>query len=1496
MFSFMQRARAVVAPTVLFALVATLLVTALPARADHDAFGSITVSDASALEGNGGGLPNTMTFTITIDPAPGPTSPVTVDYRTMDFTAESGFSSPADYFAAQGTVILTSSEPTAEVEISIIGDTVQEPNEFFTLIISDASAGHITDSSGTGTIINDDGPAVNIEDVDVSEGGGTASLTVSMAAPATDDVKIRYSTENGTATAGQDYTEVVNEERTIPAGKTEVEVTVPILQDDIDEANETFNVKIEVVSGTAVEGDATGVVTILDDDDPASVSIGNASKAEGEGTQTLLTDTREVLEFVVSVEGDRSGNITFDIDVQGVTATVSTTTTTGDFSRPSQTTGYTIEPTENSITIEVPINGDTTPEPHETLTVEIINLQGAGFGAQRKATGTILNDDATPQIAAGVAVEEGNGAEVEFTLSIPFPSTRPVTLAYSTSIEGEVTDTTTASDFVPVSGATVDLAPGQTSKKVFVELREDTIDEPDIETFTVTVTGQSPNASGSASAKGQILDDDAAPTLTVDSRSVQEGDGGSSDVAVTIRRSANSERTITYDVATQDGTARAGQDYTVRSQTGTFAETSSALTQTFFVPVLGDRDPEDDETVLIVLSNVTNGVAGGSPGVLTIVNDDENLGIDDAEVTEPDGSATTTVDVTVRLGEEQTSTVTVDYATVNGTATAGADYTAKSGTVTFPAGDTEQTISIQILGDDVAEVDETFTVELSNASSNIILADDEATVTIRDNDGVSLRVNDIQVVEGNSGETNAVFTVSLSNESASDVEFEYTTVDGTAAGGTAPLADDYETTSSSLLSVGSIPAGETSATITVPVQGDTDVEPHETFTLVISEPTGGATLGDDTGVATIRNDDAALSVADASVVEGNSGTKAIEFVVSIAQPSALAVGFQFDTANGTAIAGSDYQAVSNGSGTIPAGQTSTKITVNVIGDTIDEADEAFTVTLKNPTNATIADGTATGTIVDNDGAPGLSISNASVTEGNSGTVDMVFTVTLSAASEKETKVDFATADGSATVADGDYQQLSGTLTFKAGETVQLVTVVVAGDTKDEGTAETMRVALSKPVNATITDGTGIGTIQDDDGASANTAPTLEAGANRAIETEAVTVFTATVSDANGDTVVVTWNFGDGSAPVVGNPVSHAFDRVGLFTVNVTASDGRGGQATDSFTVNAFDTGVIGRSWGDDRILTAVAASQAHWPAGHAQASAHTGPAATDALIALADKYPDALAAGPLSAKLDAPLLLSGPSTLPTVVEDELERLGVDTVWLLGGPNSLSPAIEQRLKDLGYEVIRRSGASRFETAAAVAKEVGRNSTGEVVLTLGEHADPDRAFPDALSAGSLSASPQRTPLLLTRADDLPEVTQQALADLNTEKVWIVGGPSSVTTNVQARLIQLGYEVERLSGPGRYETSVDVAEEALSRAAAGPVRLVFATGAKFPDGLTGGAVAGRVDGILLLVPNGALPAATRQFLADNADRFDVGVILGGNNTLSESVRLALVDLMDN
>ncbi|MDT4952058.1 MAG: hypothetical protein QOJ02_196 [Acidobacteriota bacterium] len=224
-----------------------------------------------------------------------------------------------------------------------------------------------------------------------------------------------------------------------------------------------------------------------------------------------------------------------------------------------------------------------------------------------------------------------------------------------------------------------------------------------------------------------------------------------------------------------------------------------------------------------------------------------------------------------------------------------------------------------------------------------------------------------------------------------------------------------------------------------------------------------------------------LSINDVAVAEGNSGTTNATFTVSLSAASTSAVTVKYDTANGSATAGSDYQAAS-GTLTFAPGDTSKTITVAVNGDTTPESDETFAVNLSNPTNATIADGQGIGTIQNDDQPPptppGVSINDVTVTEGNSGTTDAIFTVTLSTVSNSTVTVKYDTADSTAT-AGSDYQSASGTLTFAPGQTSKTITVTVNGDTAVEPD-ETFFVNLSNPTNATITDSQGVGTIKNDD--------------------------------------------------------------------------------------------------------------------------------------------------------------------------------------------------------------------------------------------------------------------------------------------------------------------------------------------------------------------------------------------------------------------------------
>lgn len=301
-------------------------------------------------------------------------------------------------------------------------------------------------------------------------------------------------------------------------------------------------------------------------------------------------------------------------------------------------------------------------------------------------------------------------------------------------------------------------------------------------------------------------------------------------------------------------------------------------------------------------------------------------------------------------------------------------------------------------------------------------------------------------------------------------------VDYATSNGTATAGADYIATSGTL----NFAPNETSKTLTVPILDDTAVEPNETINLTLSKPTGGATLGAlNPAVLTIIDNDTlpTLSINDVSVAEGNTGTAAATFTVSLSTASSQTVTVNYATADGTALAGSDYLATS-GTLTFKPNETSKSITVQVKGDTLNETDETFTVNLSNAANAMLARAQGTGTILNDDPLPTLSINDVTVAEGNSGTTTATFTVTLSAASGRAVTVAFATADGTAQ-ASSDYQATSGTLSFAPGETSKLINVLINGDTTVEPN-ETFNVNLSNAVNATIADNQGVGTILNDD--------------------------------------------------------------------------------------------------------------------------------------------------------------------------------------------------------------------------------------------------------------------------------------------------------------------------------------------------------------------------------------------------------------------------------
>ena len=474
------------------------------------------------------------------------------------------------------------------------------------------------------------------------------------------------------------------------------------------------------------------------------------------------------------------------------------------------------------------------------------------------------------------------------------------------------------------------------------------------------------------------------------------------------------------------------------------------------MPTVEDTTQEQTETFTVTLSSPTNATIADGSATGTITDDDgpvtalPTLNIADDTVEEGDDA-----ELLVTLSRTSTETVTVDYASADGTANAGDDYTSTSGTLTFAPGEASKTIRVPTVEDTTQEQTETFTITLSSPT-NATIADGSATGTITDDDGPvtalpTLNIADDTVEEGDEAE----FLVTLSRTSTETVTVDYATADGTANAG-----DDYTSTSGTL----TFAPGEASKTIPVPTVEDTAQEQTETFTVTLSSPTN-ATIQGGSATGTITDDDGpvtalpTLNIADDTVEEGDEA----EFLVTLSRTSTGTVTVDYDTADGTATAGDDYTSTS-GTLTFAPGEASKTIRVPTVEDTAQEQTETFTVTLASPGGATIQDGSATGTITDDDGPvtalPTLNIADDTVEEGG----EAEFLVTLSRTSTETVTVDYATADGTATAGD-DYTSTSGTLTFAPGEASKTIRVPTVEDTAQEQT-ETFTVTLGSPSGAT----------------------------------------------------------------------------------------------------------------------------------------------------------------------------------------------------------------------------------------------------------------------------------------------------------------------------------------------------------------------------------------------------------------------------------------------
>jgi hypothetical protein len=508
-----------------------------------------------------------------------------------------------------------------------------------------------------------------------------------------------------------------------------------------------------------------------------------------------------------------------------------------------------------------------------------------------------------------------------------------------------------------------------------------------------------------------------------------------------------------------------------------FSGIPSDRTKTATVLINGDTVAEPNETFTIGISltlPLSNVVIDTPSSTQTISDDDSSASFAIADVTAAEGNAgSSTFSFAVTKTGSTGFTTSVNFATTDGSATvADGDFASTSGTLSFLPGDSTKNVDVTVNGDTKHETGETFTVDLSGAV-NASITDNQGVGTITNDDQVpDISVDDQVTAEGNSPATTTMtFDVTLSNPNDQTV-----TVDSATNDGTATTADgDYAAATGTV----TFNPGQTAQTVDVTVNGDLTHESDETFTVDLSNETN-AGVADGSGQGTITNDDQVpdISIDDQSVTEGDAGTSTLTFNVTLSNPSDQTVTVDYTTNGGTATTADGDYVAATGTVTFTPGQTAQNVDVTVNGDLTHESDETFTVDLSSPSNGNVLAGSGTGTILDDDASPTISVANASVTEGNAGDTTLSFGVTLSVASASTVTVHYTTADGSATVANGDYDAASDTLTFDPGETTQTVDVTVHGDTTYE-TNETLTLDLSNANGATIADDSGTGTITND---------------------------------------------------------------------------------------------------------------------------------------------------------------------------------------------------------------------------------------------------------------------------------------------------------------------------------------------------------------------------------------------------------------------------------
>lgn len=603
------------------------------------------------------------------------------------------------------------------VVLQTIDDNIYQGSQIINLTISSADATITADPNNLTINLQDNElpPVIQIADAVANESAGTIDFAVTTNRVSILTSTFDYATQNGTALAGSDYTAVSSGQFSIPAGQTSAVIHIPLVNDSVSEANETFSLNFSNPVNASL-GVSSAIGTIVDDDAVPLVSFHVASQSVNENVGTVQ----------VQLDLDSASSQTVTVPF-----TLSGTATGADY---SVTTALpvTIAAGQTSVNVSLSIVNDTLNESNETIILSMGAPTNAALGAVTSHTINILDNDTQPTVSLSSASQSVNENAGTASLNLVLSAVSGQDVTVPITLSG--TATGGSDDYLLTSSTTITIPAGQTTAPINFNIINDSAVESN-ETIIVTL-GAPTNATLGATTSHTItiVDDDVY--ISINDVTVLEN---ASTAVFTISINKTTINNVSVNYSTSNGTAISGTNYT--STSGTLILAAGATSATVSIPIIDTPAVcEGNRTFNVNLTSGVNGTIQDNLGIGTIQENDLPI-VSVGNVSVVEGSIAA---VPVSLNQSCSMDVTVNYSMTDGTASAS-DYSGMSGSFTIYAGKTLAYLGVSIVEDSIVEPSENFTLTISNPV-NATLGTSSSTVTITDNDVTLASASDVTYI------------------------------------------------------------------------------------------------------------------------------------------------------------------------------------------------------------------------------------------------------------------------------------------------------------------------------------------------------------------------------------------------------------------------------------------------------------------------------------------------------------------------------------------------------------------------------------------------------------------------------------------------------------------------------------------------------------------------------------------------------------------------------